>query len=224
MSSLAAALLAVRADHGDACDLDHPGTPSATVCLLREGGEEVDYLVLCDSPLVLDVGGRVEVISDDRLDDALADLRRIVAGLPAGEIDSETRFRQAVQVQRERMNRTHGYWVAATDPDAAYHAVTGNPATARAGRGPPGGAALGRRVQCRGAVRPVRLGRTARPGDHAGTWRAHRPGTRRRARPPRAAAPAQARRRRLGGALRVPVPNLSPRGPTGAGSGRDSGA
>ncbi|WP_238451667.1 hypothetical protein [Micromonospora sp. 4G55] len=23
------------------------------------------------------------------------------------------------------MNRTHGYWVAATDPDAAYHAVTG---------------------------------------------------------------------------------------------------
>ncbi|SCE81494.1 hypothetical protein GA0074696_1024 [Micromonospora purpureochromogenes] len=125
VSSLAAALLAVRADHGDACDLDHPGTPSATVCLLREGGEEVDYLVLCDSPLVLDVGGRVEVISDDRLDDALADLRRIVAGLPAGEIDSETRFRQAVQVQRERMNRTHGYWVAATDPDAAYHAVTG---------------------------------------------------------------------------------------------------
>nr|WP_179805996.1 hypothetical protein [Micromonospora purpureochromogenes] len=125
VSSLAAALLAVRADHGDACDLDHPGTPSATVCLLREGGEEVDYLVLCDSPLVLDVGGRVEVISDDRLDDALADLRRIVAGLPAGEVDAETRFRQAVQVQRERMNRTHGYWVAATDPDAAYHAVTG---------------------------------------------------------------------------------------------------
>ena len=125
VSSLAAALLAVRADHGDACDLDHPGTPSATVCLLREGGDEVDYLVLCDSPLVLDVGGRVEVISDDRLDDALADLRRIVAGLPAGEVDAETRFRQAVQVQRERMNRTHGYWVAATDPDAAYHAVTG---------------------------------------------------------------------------------------------------
>ncbi|MGN9893089.1 hypothetical protein [Micromonospora sp. L31] len=125
VSSLAAALLAVRADHGDACDLDHPGTPSATVCLLREGGDEVDYLVLCDSPLVLDVGGRVEVISDDRLDDALADLRRIVAGLPAAEVDAETRFRQAVQVQRERMNRTHGYWVAATNPDAAYHAVTG---------------------------------------------------------------------------------------------------
>ncbi|WP_436970915.1 hypothetical protein [Micromonospora coxensis] len=124
VSSLAAALLAVRADHGDSCDLDHPGTPSATVCLLREGVDEIDYLVLCDSPLVLDVGGRVEVVSDDRLDVAMADLRRIAAGLPA-DADPQTRFRQAVSVQRERMNRTHGYWVAATDPDAAYHAVAG---------------------------------------------------------------------------------------------------
>ncbi|WP_442933764.1 hypothetical protein [Micromonospora sp. CPCC 205556] len=125
VGSLAAALLAVRADHGAACDLDHPGTPSSTVCLLREGEDEVDYLVLCDSPLVLDRGGRIQVVSDDRLDTALADLRQIMATLPAGEADRATRFRQAVGVQRERMNRTHGYWVAAADPDAAYHALTG---------------------------------------------------------------------------------------------------
>ncbi|MEH0841277.1 hypothetical protein V6U81_02630 [Micromonospora sp. CPCC 205711] len=125
VSSLAAALLGVRADHADTCDLDHPGTPSATVCLLREGAEEIDYLVLCDSPLVLDVGGRIQVVADDRLDAAMADLRRIVAAVPAGEADPDTRFRQAVRLQRERMNRTHGYWVAAADPDAAYHAVTG---------------------------------------------------------------------------------------------------
>ncbi|SCG53478.1 hypothetical protein [Micromonospora inositola] len=125
MSSLAAAILAVRADHGGDCDLDHPGTPSSTVCLLREGGDQVDYLVLCDSPLVLDAGGQVSVVSDERLDSAMADLRRTVAGLPGGEVDPVTRFRQAVMVQRERMNRTHGYWAAAADPDAAYHAVTG---------------------------------------------------------------------------------------------------
>ncbi|MEH1015256.1 hypothetical protein V6U90_19340 [Micromonospora sp. CPCC 206060] len=124
MSSLAAAILAVRADHGDDCDLDHPGTPSATVCLLRDGGDHVDYLVLCDSPLVLDVGGAVRVISDDRLDTALAELRRVAETVPPTD-DPVTRFRRAVAVQRERMNRTHGYWVAATDPDAAYHAVTG---------------------------------------------------------------------------------------------------
>ncbi|WP_406040214.1 hypothetical protein OG799_30810 [Micromonospora sp. NBC_00898] len=125
MSSLAAAILAVRADHGGDCDLDHPGTPSSTVCLLREGGDQVDYLVLCDSPLVLDTGGQVSVVSDERLDTAMAELRDTAAGLPAGGADPMTRFRHAVLAQRERMNRTHGYWVAAADPDAAYHAVTG---------------------------------------------------------------------------------------------------
>ncbi|GLY23454.1 hypothetical protein [Micromonospora sp. NBRC 101691] len=127
MSNLAAAILAVRADHGGACDLDHPGTPSATVCLLRDGGDRADYLVLCDSPLVLDTGGRVAVVSDDRLDTALADLRAVAHTVPARAADDPaTRFRRAVAVQRERMNRTHGYWVAASDPDAAYHAVTGS--------------------------------------------------------------------------------------------------
>ncbi|SCL62917.1 hypothetical protein GA0070606_3706 [Micromonospora citrea] len=125
MSNLAAAILAVRSDHGDVCDLAHPGTPSSTVCLLRDGGDHLDYLVLCDSPLVLDAGGRVGVVSDDRLETATAELRATVAAVPAGSADRTTRFRQAVAVQRERMNRTHGYWVAAADPDAAFHAVTG---------------------------------------------------------------------------------------------------
>ncbi|MFG2055471.1 hypothetical protein ACGFI9_15740 [Micromonospora sp. NPDC048930] len=125
MSSLAAAILGVRADHGDQCDLDHPGTPSATVCLLREGGDQVDYLVLCDSPLVLDTGGEVSVVSDDRLAAAMADLRRTAEALPGNDLDPQLRFRRSVTVQRARMNRTHGYWAAAADPDAAYHAVTG---------------------------------------------------------------------------------------------------
>ncbi len=124
MSNLAAAILAVRADHGDQCDLDHPGTPSSTVCLLRDGGDQADWLVLCDSPLLLELGGGVSVVTDDRLDTALADLRAVADGLPAGA-DRETRFRHAVTLQRERMNRTHGYWVAASDPDAAYHALAG---------------------------------------------------------------------------------------------------
>ncbi|WP_233196550.1 hypothetical protein [Verrucosispora sp. ts21] len=125
VSNLAAAILAVRADHGDQCDLDHPGTPASTVCLLRDGGDQVDYLVLCDSPLVLDTGDRVDVIVDDRLASAAAGLRGTAAALP-DSIDRATRLRHAVSVQRERMNRTHGYWVAAADPDAAYHAVVGS--------------------------------------------------------------------------------------------------
>jgi hypothetical protein len=118
--SLAAAILTVRADHGGRCDLDHRGTPSATVCLLRQAGEHLDYLVLCDSPLVVDRGGRVEVVTDDRLAVAVAASRH-----PGPDDDPTDGFRRAVTRQREWMNRIDGYWVAAADPDAAWHAVTG---------------------------------------------------------------------------------------------------
>jgi hypothetical protein len=127
MGNLAAAILGVRADHGDRCDLDHPGTPSSTVCLLRQCGDHIDYLVLCDSPLVVDLGDRVEVIADDRLQKAMVELRQAaltVAGA-GGSVDPATRLRRAVTRQRQQMNQTHGYWVAAANPDAAFHAVTG---------------------------------------------------------------------------------------------------
>ncbi|MBX7264974.1 hypothetical protein KIF24_02145 [Micromonospora sp. Llam7] len=124
VSNLAAAILGVRADHGGQCDLDHPGTLSSTVCLLRDGGDQVDYLVLCDSPLVLDTGGRVDVVVDDRLAASVARLRATATALPESA-DRATRFRHAVTAQREQMNRTHGYWVAAADPEAAYHSVVG---------------------------------------------------------------------------------------------------
>ncbi|GIJ36742.1 hypothetical protein Vwe01_00670 [Micromonospora andamanensis] len=96
VSNLAAAILAVRSDHGEQCDLDHPGTPSSTVCLLRDGGDQVDYLVLCDSPLVLDTGGRVDVVIDDRLAASAAD-RRATADLLPDSTDWATRFRRAPQ-------------------------------------------------------------------------------------------------------------------------------
>ncbi len=127
MGNLAAAILAVRADHEGRCDLDHPGTPSATVCLLRPSGDQVDYLVLCDSPLVVDLGDQVRVISDDRLKTAVTEVRQTAHTPPvtAGGADPATRFQRSVMLQRQQMNQTHGYWVAAANPDAAFHAVTG---------------------------------------------------------------------------------------------------
>jgi hypothetical protein len=183
MSSLAAAILAVRADHGGECDLDHPGTPSSTVCLLREGGDQVDYLVLCDSPLVLDTGDRVDVVSDDRLETALADLRRTAAALPDGDVDPATRFSRAVTVQRTRMNRTHGYWAAASDRDAA---------AARCGGAAAGRAAQRRRLLRGRPVRPPRLDRPARRDGGRGPGGVDRPGPDGRAGPPGTVAPAQA--------------------------------
>jgi hypothetical protein len=97
------------------------------VCLLRRRGDHVDYLVLCDSVLVLDFGERVQVISDNRLATAMAAVRRAAVTVTGGEgsADRATHLRRAVAVQRQAMNQTHGYWVAAANPDAAYHALTG---------------------------------------------------------------------------------------------------
>ncbi|NUR87021.1 MAG: hypothetical protein HOY71_23315, partial [Nonomuraea sp.] len=49
---LAAAISDTRAAHGGLCDLGNPNSPSSTVALLRERGELLDYLVLCDSPVL----------------------------------------------------------------------------------------------------------------------------------------------------------------------------
>ncbi|MFK3985049.1 hypothetical protein ACI2K4_32350 [Micromonospora sp. NPDC050397] len=127
MEVLAAAIDAVRGDHGNRCDLGHPGTPSSTVCLVREGAEHVDYLVLCDSPLVVDLGSRLQVITDDRLETTMVGLRSAAfAGKASGDDnDPQARFRRSVIWQRQQMNTPGGYWVAAADPEAAYHAIGG---------------------------------------------------------------------------------------------------
>src|SRR5262245_25593935 len=61
-SSLAQAISEVAAVHGDTCDLSHPGSPCTTVTVVRQRGSQLDYLVLADSPLVLDAGDEPVVI------------------------------------------------------------------------------------------------------------------------------------------------------------------
>ncbi len=103
---LANAITAVRDSHAHTCDLTHPETPSSTVALLRERAGHVDYLVLCDSTLVLaDRAGRVvRTVTDDRT----AAMRGLTRAQVAG-----------------RRNRPGGFWVASTDPAAAAEALTG---------------------------------------------------------------------------------------------------
>ncbi|NJC72360.1 hypothetical protein HC031_21950 [Planosporangium thailandense] len=123
---LADAIRTVAADHGGTCDLAHPGTPASTVCLLADRGNHVEYLLLCDSPLVLDRGD-VQVLTDDRLDRAVATLRaEALAG--GGSFDSagySARLRPFITKRQQLTNRPGGYWIAAADPAAAHHAVTG---------------------------------------------------------------------------------------------------
>ncbi|RRO15673.1 hypothetical protein EIL87_16845 [Saccharopolyspora rhizosphaerae] len=106
---LAESIDRARAAHADTCDLNNPNSPSSTATLLRLR-EQAEYLVLADSPLVLDVDGEVRPIVDDRIDRLPSYTRDAVAGL---------------------RNSPDGFWVASTDPEAAQHAVTGTTAPFR---------------------------------------------------------------------------------------------
>ena len=101
---LAAAIHRVCTDHGGDCDLTDPDSPSATVTILRRRGCDLDWLVLCDSPLLLDLHGEVRVIRDDRVDH-LADY--------------------TLEGVRKARNSSGGFWVASTRPEAAHQALTG---------------------------------------------------------------------------------------------------
>jgi hypothetical protein len=124
---LADAITAVRGAHGGRCDLGHPGTVASTACLLKHAGSRAEYLVLADSPLVLDRGDAIQVVTDDRCAKALAQHGH--AMLPTDDtMDSPehlTRVRRAMAQRHKLINTPGGYWIAAASPAAAYHAVTG---------------------------------------------------------------------------------------------------
>jgi hypothetical protein len=124
---LAEAIEAVRGDHGGGCDLSHPGTPAATVCALKVDGDQAEYLALCDSPLVLEQGTEVTVITDVRFQTAIAQIReRTLIPGGAGTAGQTDRIRESTPEKYQYINRPGGYWIAAADPRAAFEAVTGD--------------------------------------------------------------------------------------------------
>ncbi|GAA2447280.1 protein phosphatase 2C domain-containing protein [Actinomadura vinacea] len=100
---LAESIKSVAGAHSGECDLDNRDSPSATVAMLR-WGRTVQWLVLADSPVLLDTGDEVHAIRDDR-----------VEHLPSYTIE-------AVRAAR---NSPGGFWVASTKPEAAYEALAG---------------------------------------------------------------------------------------------------
>lgn len=117
----------VRALHGSACDLRHPGTPTATVVAIRVTSGNLEYLVLADSSLVLrTVAGETEVIADHRLDAAVMGSRAALAKLPPGDPGRPDAFRAHVAAVQRLRNAAGGFWVASPDPAVADHALTGS--------------------------------------------------------------------------------------------------
>jgi hypothetical protein len=122
--SLAQAISHVAALHADTCDLGHPGSPSATVAILREQPETVDYLVLGDTTLLLEEPAGIRVVTDDRLEHVASIQHGAMHQHATGSADHDRSFAELVTEQRRHRNHPDGFWVASTDPAAAQHALT----------------------------------------------------------------------------------------------------
>ncbi len=114
-AALGEAIETVRDSHGPGCDLTHVGSPGATVAMARYRDDAVEFLVLSDAYVVVDVGDEPMVITDGSLPDR-------VAGAAPDDADG---FAAVIHDRQRRRNRPGGYWVAQSDPRAATRAVTG---------------------------------------------------------------------------------------------------
>jgi Protein phosphatase 2C len=122
--SLAQAITDVAALHADTCDLGHPGSPSATVAILREQPEAVDCLVLGDTTILLEEPTGLRIVTDDRLEQVAAVQHGAMHQHATGSADHDRSFAELVTEQRRHRNHPDGFWVASTDPSAAQHALT----------------------------------------------------------------------------------------------------
>ncbi|GAB2700590.1 hypothetical protein [Kitasatospora kifunensis] len=122
---LATAISRVADLHRDSCDLTHLGTPSCSVAMLREGPELVEHLSLFDSVILLDGPAGLSVHSDLRVDGYAQEEHRMTERYGIGTPEHQRAVSRLVAAQRPHRNVPDGYWVAAANPRAAQHAVTG---------------------------------------------------------------------------------------------------
>lgn len=124
--ALRTAISRVNELHRDTCALDTEAVPASTVVMVREREEVLDYLVLSDNVLLLDLADAgVQAVTDKRVEEVAADEMSAALQGPAGTPEHAARVSELVTVQRRLRNRPGGYWVAATDPSAADEAITG---------------------------------------------------------------------------------------------------
>ncbi|MFI7146940.1 integrase [Nonomuraea sp. NPDC050022] len=129
---LADGIKTVTSLHDSSCDLAQPGTPSATVIMLRCATDALEWLVLADSTLVFDVGAAEPmVITDDREPHVGARYRAAMDALDSGSPEHTAAHRVYVEAMRHHRNRDGGFWVAATGPLAAEQALIGTTPTSR---------------------------------------------------------------------------------------------
>ena len=123
--ALADAIDAVASEHRSSCDLSHPATPSAAVAIVRLVDEALEHLVLADITVVLDLGGAIQTIVDDRVSTTARAERAAADLITLGSDGKTTALVQMKHAELAARNQPGGYWVAGADPSAAGEALTG---------------------------------------------------------------------------------------------------
>jgi Protein phosphatase 2C len=123
--ALARAIELVAAEHPE-CDLTHPGTPSAAAGMLRINKAALEHAVLGDVTVVVESRtGPVRALTDSRVEGTARAQRDAADRLP---IDSPEKLAILVEMKHAELaarNTANGYWVAASDPSVASHALVG---------------------------------------------------------------------------------------------------
>jgi hypothetical protein len=123
---LAHAISTVTAAHADTCDVTHSGTPSATVAIVRERHQALDYLVLSDTTIIFDCYTDLHIITDDSVEQVAVTELNASRRQPAGTPAHDERLHDLITAQRRLRNTPDGYWLAGSRPEATDHAITGS--------------------------------------------------------------------------------------------------
>ena len=124
---VARAIDSTAAHHAETCPIDDQTHPSATIAVLRELPDEYEYYVLGDSTIVFDLTtGSPVARSDKRLNDvAVAERKQVMSTAPGTQARQEA-LAALVKAERAHRNVRGGYWIAATNPDAAARGRQGH--------------------------------------------------------------------------------------------------
>jgi len=123
--ALAAAITETASAHRNTCDLGHPATPSAAVAILQIHKDHLRYLVIGDVTLIIEMTDELRIITGSRVNATASVERATVDALPSGSPEKAAALVRMKHAELASRNVPDGYWIAAADPTATSHALTG---------------------------------------------------------------------------------------------------
>lgn len=121
--ALASAIETVAQRHAE-CDLSSPGTPSAAVAVVRFLETQIEFLVLGDVSVIIDMPTELRVITDERVEYTAVAERREADRFPIGSPEKSAALVRMKHAELAMRNREGGFWVAAADPSVTRYAIT----------------------------------------------------------------------------------------------------